>query len=237
VHDDPPRLVKRGDPAALAREAGALRMLAGTGLAPTISASAADEITVARVPGRPMALDTLSGAKLRELGATLRRVHQTRRHASGGRHVWRSPARSLHAYARRRLADIALPDGLGPLAATIGSAFTDIRTNDPQPFRLLHGDLVQENIVWSPRPVLVDWEFWRTGDPAEDLAYLFVLNDLTAKNERAILAGYGEPTMATRVRPWRALCALDAGVWYQREGCADLGDELLRRAHALVASG
>lgn len=234
---DPPRVVKCGDPSALAREARALRALVGTGLAPTLVESTSGQITVLRLPGGPRALGALSSAKLRMLGTTLRQVHETRRQASGGRHVWTTPARSLRAYAHRRLLEIPVPRALRPLVDQIGGAFTVTQLKDPHPFRLLHGDLVQDNIVWAPSPVLVDWEFWRTGDPAEDLAYLFVLNDLTAAAQRAVLAGYRDPAMAARIAPWRALCALDAGIWYQREGRADLADHLVRRAQALVAAG
>ena len=237
AHDDPPRLVKRGDPAALAREARALRAFSGTGIAPTLIASRPGELTVGRLPGTPRALDGQTPAQLRRLGATLRQLHDMRRQATGGRHVWPTSARSLQAYAHRRLADLTLPRELHALDERIGAAFTPQRSQESHPFRLLHGDLVEQNIIWSPGPVLVDWEFWRTGDPAEDLAYLVTVNDLTATTEAAILAGYADPAMRGRIAPWRALCALDAGIWYEHEGRHDLAANLVQRASTLATTG
>ena len=88
------------------------------------------------------------------------------------------------------------------------------------PFRLLHGDLVEANVVWGPRgPALVDWEFWRMGDPAEDLAYLAELNRLPGPRHggraRGLRPARGRGAAWT---PGGPLVALDAGGWYLREG-------------------
>jgi Ser/Thr protein kinase RdoA (MazF antagonist) len=38
---------------------------------------------------------------------------------------------------------------------------------------LLHGDITPGNVLWADRPVLIDWEYARLGDPADDVAYIF----------------------------------------------------------------
>jgi aminoglycoside phosphotransferase (APT) family kinase protein len=100
---------------------------------------------------------------------------------------------------------------------------------------MLHGDLVAENIVWSPSgPVLIDWEFRRLGDPAEDLAYLTELNALPPALAASVLEGYGLRGMEERVEGWRALVAADAGAWYLAEGLAGEAAAMLRRARAIA---
>ena len=44
---------------------------------------------------------------------------------------------------------------------------------------LLHGDIGPGNVLWGPDPVLIDWEYTRLGDPADEIAYLFDQNALT----------------------------------------------------------
>ncbi len=84
---------------------------------------------------------------------------------------------------------------------------------------MLHGDLVDANVVWgADGPALVDWEFSRMGDPAEDLAYLVEVNGLPDAVAGAVLEGYALPGMAARMEVWRALAAADAGAWYRRRG-------------------
>jgi thiamine kinase-like enzyme len=35
---------------------------------------------------------------------------------------------------------------------------------------LLHGDVAGGNILWTPGPVLIDWEYARLGDAADEVA-------------------------------------------------------------------
>lgn len=235
--DDPPRVIKRGDRAPLAREARALRLLAGTGLAPQLIRSQPGMMTMQRLPGTPRPLQQLDDGDLRRLGATIRRVHELRRRATGARHVWPGRAGSLAAYARRRLADMDVPDG--PLTAVVGQIAAGLASSAPaggMPFRLVHGDLVGDNIVWAPQPMLVDWEFWRIGDPAEDLGYLFAVNDLGDGACLAVLEGYGDPSMEARAAAWRPACALDAGLWYLRGGHTKQGRKLVADAARSVSA-
>ncbi|MEW6582527.1 MAG: phosphotransferase, partial [Actinomycetota bacterium] len=104
-----------------------------------------------------------------------------------------------------------------------------------RPFRLVHGDLVEGNVVWTPQgPRLVDWEFARAGDPAEDLAYLAELNALPDAVLREVLRGYGMPGIRSRLDAWRPVVALEAAGWYAREGDAERAEALARRAAAAL---
>jgi aminoglycoside phosphotransferase (APT) family kinase protein len=233
----PPTIEKRGDPEAIAREAAALRLLAGRPFAPALVSHAPGVLVSERLPGEPRALAALATPDLRRVGGLLREVHDVSRAGSGGPPWWGSPASSLADYRRLRAEDTeralrGLPEaGLARRAAAAPAPAGPARA----PFRLLHGDLVEANLVWGPAgPALVDWEFSRMGDPAEDLAYLAETNALPAALVAALLDGYAEPGMAGRVDSWRALVALDAGAWYRREGMEREAAALLARGRSLV---
>lgn len=234
----PPVVEKRGSPEALAREAVALRRLVARDVAPALVGARVGVLRTARLEGHPGNLPRRGPGDLHALGALLRRVHDTVQQRTGGCPAWRSPARTLSAYRRRRAADaIELAGSVhGPLAARVVASLPELPVPDEhRPFRFLHGDLVGENVVWTPGgPRLVDWEFWRTGDPAEDLAYLVEMNALTTQATDAVLTGYAVRGMLSRLDAWRALVALDAGAWYAREGMEQETARFLRRAAELA---
>lgn len=229
----PARVEKRGDPAALAREAGALERLAGAPWAPRLLERASGRIVSSRLPGAPRPLAALPGADARRLGAVLRELHAREAWRHGGLWWWDAPARSLDAYraGRARDAEAALAGTAGAGLATRALGTPLPRSGDPAPFRMAHGDLVEANLVWGPDgPGLVDWEFWRPADPAEDLAYLLAVNEAPAPVAAAVLEGYGDPGTAARVAAWTAIVAADAAGWYLGQGLAPPADRLLRRA-------
>lgn len=235
VNGSPGRVIKRGPSGPLAREARALRLVAHLGIAPPLLETEPGTIVAELVDGAERPLGRLLPADAHALGRILRAVHESRRTATGWLPGWRSRARSLDAYRRRRAADARaaaggdavlasrVVDGLPPLTQGAGE----------RPFRLLHGDLVSSNVLWTPEPRLVDWEFWRMGDPAEDLAYLAEVNGMPEPVFARVLDAYGDPAVASRVDGWRVLCALDAGLWYRNAGVDPAARRLLRRAREL----
>jgi aminoglycoside phosphotransferase (APT) family kinase protein len=240
LHDLPgaePMIEKAGDPAALAREAEALSLVAGRGWAPRLVAAEPGRVVTTRCPGAPRPLAPLDAADARRLGAVLREVHEARRAGEGGLWSWAAPAASLAGYREGRAGDaealLAGTPQAGLARRALGAPLPD--RGDERPFRLLHGDLVESNVVWGPGgPALVDWEFWRMGDPAEDLAYLAEVNRLPGPVLAAVLEGYDRPENAAAVDAWRALVALDAGGWYLRAGMTAQARPLLERGAALA---
>jgi aminoglycoside phosphotransferase (APT) family kinase protein len=86
---------------------------------------------------------------------------------------------------------------------------------------LLHGDISGANLLWVPEPVLVDWEYTRLGDPADEVAYLFTQNALTDPQEDAFWRGYSEPLapervrdVTERVRHWKPITLLGSILWW-----------------------
>lgn len=234
-----PLVEKRGDPGAIAREVAALGVLAGRPWAPAIVGAGPGWMVATRMPGAPRAIAAAGASEAWRLGAVLRELHDVRRAGEGGVWWWERPARDLAAYRRGRVEDAerALaggPDaGLARRAAALAPAAAE--DEGPAPFRMLHGDLVDANVVWgADGPALVDWEFSRMGDPAEDLAYLVEVNGLPDPVAGALLEGYALPGMAARVEGWRALAAADAGAWYRAEGMHQEAGRLLARARRRV---
>ena len=234
----PPAIEKRGPAAALEREAAALRLVAGRPWAPRLLAAEPGAVVATRCPGAPRELARLGAPDARRLGAVLREAHEVRRATDGGLDRWPAPVGSLAAYRAARAEDT---EALLAGTAHAGLARRALSVPLPEraearPFRLLHGDLVEANIVWGPQgPALVDWEFWRMGDPAEDLAYLAEVNRLPDAVLADVIEGYGRPEVAAAAGGWRGLAALDAGAWYRRAGMTAAAGPLLERGAALAS--
>lgn len=222
----------------IAREARGAR-IAGVPIAPRVVRVHAGSLTSELVPGRSRVLGRLDAARAQVLGALLRRVHDSRTTATGGLPGWPSRPRTLRGYATARAqgaqsrARTPAERDLVTRARGIVEAAGD---GDDRGFRFLHGDLMHHNIVWSPTgPVLVDWEFWRMGDAAEDLAYLAVMNGIPGTVMRQILTGYrATPALAARARAWGPLVLIDAALWHRAHGDASLSSRILARARAEI---
>lgn len=210
---------KRGPSDALAHEARGLRRVSSLGLAPPLIGSGVGELRTGYVHGTSRDLTLLTGDEAAHLAATLHRLHSSTHRRSGYRPGWRSRSRTLSAYVHRRAHEIrdAAPPHRRSLADAVVSAVPEHVSGAPA-FSMLHGDLVSSNIIWTPAPVLIDWEFWRSGDPAEDLAYLVSVNDISESAATAICQSYDDCTVVSRIPLWRDLCRLEAALWYERHG-------------------
>lgn len=229
----PDVVLKQGDPRALRREAMGAR-IAAPPRAPRVLWQRGDMLASEWIHGTPRELAGITAADAGALGRLLRQVHGRRASASGGPAAWPSRARGLAGYARRRAADAlrgARTDGERELVARAGRQAVAAAPGDAG-FAFLHGDLVEANVVWAPAgPVLVDWEFWRMGDPAEDLAYLEALNDLPAAVAAEVRGGYRVgAALARRIDAWRPLVMLDAAGWYRAHGERARAQRLIARA-------
>jgi aminoglycoside phosphotransferase (APT) family kinase protein len=58
-------------------------------------------------------------------------------------------------------------------------------------FSLCHGDIGIYNVLWTDRELsLIDWDGARFGDPADDIAYIFAINNVTADWQNIFLDAY-----------------------------------------------
>ena len=87
---------------------------------------------------------------------------------------------------------------------------------------LLHGDIALGNVLWGPDPVLIDWEYTRLGDPADEIAYLFDQNALTEPQRQAFWDGYRRSVsnqerlahVIDRVDWWVPVTLLGSALWW-----------------------
>jgi Ser/Thr protein kinase RdoA (MazF antagonist) len=144
-----------------------------------------------RVRGRT--LDELDAEQRRRIGRTIGRMHAVGA-ARPARHRPRLDVeRYVHEPLELLLKGGFLPENLGPryrdvalrIAAVAGPALAAIR---PQ---RIHGDLHHGNILWTPDPVLVDFDDCLMGPPVQDLWLLARGHDDEARRAREdLLEGY-----------------------------------------------
>ncbi len=99
---------------------------------------------------------------------------------------------------------------------------------DDNSLRLLHADLGPGNVVRGASPVLIDWEYARIGDPADEIAYLFDQNGLDAPQRDVFFHGYrADDGIGARVAWWEPVTLIGSLLWRV--------DWWLRRAQADAA--
>lgn len=132
---------------------------------------------------------------------------------------------SALAWAREPLPD-TLRDRLRRAAGSLAESFEASRYSDGfdsgDTLSLLHGDIGPGNVMWNRSPCLIDWEFTRPGDPAEEMAYIFDQNALTPSQRRAFWAGYqqglGSSSRLSRIMEragwWEPVTLLGSVLWW-----------------------
>jgi aminoglycoside phosphotransferase (APT) family kinase protein len=188
------------------------------------------------LPGSQQALGSATPEELERLGSVVAALHG--RAANGLAESWGAMG-DIASYAESRLESIL--SGLAWVRAPLPALIRDrlegaadaLETcwegwRDAESFRtdetlaLLHGDIGPGNIVWSPDPVLIDWEYTRLGDPADEIAYLLDQNGLTPPRRQAFWRGYRESSgsqvrvahVARRVDWWERLTLLGSTLWW-----------------------
>jgi Ser/Thr protein kinase RdoA (MazF antagonist) len=209
------------------------------------------------LPGQPSPIVHVSDAARERLGGCLAWLH---RHRREGFTIWPSlevqrgtRVELFHARLatlRRYRAAEKLPDAaalLNRLADITLPASAGWQETD---FALCHGDLSIGNILWDGDAVaLIDWEFARDGDAAEDIAYLVAEQELASETVGEIAEAYvdagGDPWAFARLPAWLPLVALDAALWWADYHLAQGADPVthpdvrdrLKRAQGYVPGG
>jgi Ser/Thr protein kinase RdoA (MazF antagonist) len=187
------------------------------------------------VPGRKTDVGSAPDSDLERLGSVVAWVH-----GQPADDLVEEPSpRDITSYAEERL--LAILETLAwvrdPLPATIQSRARQAADaverslearRDDASFRtdaalaLLHGDIAAGNVLWGSDPVLIDWEYARVGDPADELAYTFDQNGLTTGQRASFWRGYraGVPSperlahIADRVSWWEPVTLLGSTLWW-----------------------
>ena len=172
-------------------EARALKVLAGTGLAPDLLGSEPTALGPCLfyryLAGRPGAAGHL------QTGRALRALHDIPPPA------WLRPVGShpdgILAEATGMIADLP-----ADLARRLIARRPEPRTVAPAEPVFLHGDPVPSNIIAAGRPVFIDWQCPAAGDPCQDLFIyispamqgLYGSGPLGPADKAAFLSGYGD---------------------------------------------
>jgi thiamine kinase len=226
-------VVKVCAPHLAAREAAALRAVARTGVAPALLFARPEVIVTEALDGERLGAADLSEEAVRELGRVARTVHETARSDRAER-----PGHPERPRTGAGAWELALAGARADAVPSDAPLLTALRDAGPPgeaarpAFRRLHGDLWLGNALWrGTRPVLVDWEYSRLGDPAEDLAYLVEMDGIDDRAVEHLLAGYGaDDALARRVEAWRPLAAAGAGLWLRARGEPERAGVLITRA-------
>jgi aminoglycoside phosphotransferase (APT) family kinase protein len=232
LSDDP------GERAQVEREAAVLAQLQGVAAPRLLDVRLESEwfdapvMCIDHVPGEHRDLAALDAPQLEQLGAALARVHALPLDEVP------ETSESYRSECLQRVVDgmSAVRDPLPvELQARLRHALALV-TGSPPPgddeMVRLHGDPSTGNILWSPDPVLIDWEYTRVGAPADEIAYLFSQNGLTAEQRDAFWRGYGE--RSDHIAWWEPLSLLGSTLWWierwQRRNASDADPSVPRDA-------
>jgi aminoglycoside phosphotransferase (APT) family kinase protein len=188
------------------------------------------------VPGYEKALSEATPAEIERLGSVVGWVH-TR--PTGDLIETQFTAADLASYGEGRLHSIMatlmwirdpFPSALEARlrrAARVVQKSTQVRFarddfTGGETLALLHGDIAGGNVLWGPKPVLIDWEYARLGDPADEIAYTFDQNGLTAIQREAFWRGYAESVgsdvqishLRARADWWEPVTLLGSTLWW-----------------------
>jgi len=188
------------------------------------------------IDGETKDMTSASAEDMHNLGSAVGWLHRL---PADGLSGWMDRSASMAEYLDSRLSDITdrLPLVCDPLPAAVqgglhrawaaiqglldrahaGDSFAPDET-----LVLLHGDVGAGNILWTPMPVLIDWEYARFGDPADEVAYIFSQNELNGEQRKAFWLGYREcslseqhlDSISERVLWWEPTTLLGSSLWW-----------------------
>jgi len=185
--------------------------------------------------GEQRDLNSATHEELEQLGSLMARVHRLRTDDLFDLELPnRTIAEYLHerhrstvdrvAPLRERLPTVVrdrVEDAAQSLDERVRSSSTRASFRTSEPLALLHGDPGAANVIWTPEPVLIDWEYARLGDPADEVGYFFGQHSLTPEQRLAFWRGYGRSAnrgsfddIRDRARSWEPLTLLGSALWW-----------------------
>jgi aminoglycoside phosphotransferase (APT) family kinase protein len=185
--------------------------------------------------GRPQDLQTVGLTEIEQLASLVAWIHERPIDGLGESRKTTTVASYADDRLRAILSTLAwardpLPETLqdrlrhvaGSLAESFEAAQDSSSFDSGETLSLLHGDIGPGNVLWNPRPCLIDWEYTRLGDPADEMAYTFDQNALTPPQRRAFWGGYQQGIdsrsrlahIIERVGWWEPVTLLGSALWW-----------------------
>jgi thiamine kinase-like enzyme len=194
---------------------------AGVGVGPEVIAFLRPEgyLVTRFIDGRPIPeAEMREPARLREVGATLRRIHDGP--AIPGLFV---PFRIVEAYRALALSrGVTIPPEF-ELAQSIARRIELACLTAPLELRPCHNDLLNANFIDDGQRIrIVDWEYAGMGDPSFDLGNFSVNHGLDGDQDAALLAAYlggtgraaeSSPALGARLTLMRVLSDFREAMW------------------------
>jgi thiamine kinase-like enzyme len=189
---------------------------AGVGVGPEVIAFLRPEgyLVTRFIEGGPISVAEMRRPeRLRQVGATLRRIHDGP--AIPGLFV---PFRIVEAYrALARSRGVAIPPEF-ELAQSIARRIELACLTAPLELRPCHNDLLNANFIDDGARIrIVDWEYAGMGDPYFDLGNFSINHELDGDQDAILLAAYlGEapsPALAARLTLMRVLSDFREAMW------------------------
>lgn len=158
------------------------------------------------IPGKHLPLATLSHHRIRQLAGKLRHIHAIHRpRFSRGDAAKPDHLGSLRDFAASAVADqidtryqavaMAVPHDRALFEQARHLLAQQLRSPDTSwdntTFSLCHGDINAGNLLWTARGLrLIDWDGANFGDPANDVAYIFAINNVSHRWQQQFLDSY-----------------------------------------------
>lgn len=205
-----------------------------------------DVVWLEALPGEQLSAPNLTEERARAAGKLLGQIHAHARDEYGSldrRYVFVDAA---SAFRPRFEVALQLLHGTSSALATQLRSWAEPRIQDLRTqvleARLVHGDFGLSNLIWGERPMIIDWEHARFGDPLEDWAKILLAQEFPEKNGM----GTDAHILAAMARAWSGSSGLEADwlapqmVLYKSYYAATLAvflgnDNLLRWLDAVVS--
>ncbi len=225
--------MKCADPTRIACEVRALTAYAGRGLAPAVIAAQPRILITKRVAGQTRPAVRWTTADGYALGVLLAAVHAAHAVDQFGDPDDPGIHYSAEEYCAQRIAQIQ------PYAAHFSRelwAYISAVQLELPDVVMVHGDLWSGNIIWgASRPQLIDWAYAHPGDPAGELAYLIVMDDIRSDTCAALLDGYeATDELRRRIVACAPLISAGCAAWYFMHGDDARGHLMVRRAEVCL---
>lgn len=173
-------------------------------------------IIIEFIPGVHKDFNTLTVSEIKALAATLAEVHSKKSKLYSP--SWSAAPTELGDYADY-FKSVVKSTITTPLRKAPGDIYSDsakiiheavVRLDvrlvdfDNKEFSLLHTDIGSGNVLWNnSKPTFIDWEEVTFGDPADEVAYVFAINNLSKTHQSTFLKEYlahcDDVTLGTRL--------------------------------------
>ena len=173
---------------------------------------------------RGRTLDELDAEKRRHIGRTIGRMHAIGASRPAPHRAKLTVERYIHEPLEVLTKGRFWPDNLGPRYKQVALRIAEAVAPElaAAKFQRIHGDLHHGNILWTPGPVLVDFDDCLMGPPVQDLWLIARGLDEEAKKAREdLLEGYEvfrefDRSTLSLVEPLRAMRIVYMSGWIAR---------------------